>query len=113
MRPLLYGYIRALPTLSLDMMERLERRMCYFADAQGYDLISVFIERHAAGRTAFDHMMHDLLVDEGLYVIVPTLEALSSRSSRSSTDLIEELHDAGALVFSLEVIDLHEDMSWP
>jgi hypothetical protein len=82
-RPLIYGYVRALPELDISEVLRLSSELREFSEREGFTLAEVFIERKWLHLVAWDALVTNCNRHDVRNVVVPdsthlhTLPALS------------------------------------
>lgn len=82
-RPLIFGYVRALPELNPVTVTRLTDELAHFAAREGFLLAGVYVERRWLHSVAWDALVTDCCCYDVRNVVVPdsnhlhTLPALS------------------------------------
>lgn len=99
-KPLIYGYLRAPDEMPDDELDRLVSELQRYAEAEGFCYATTFFEYQAGSRSAFEELVAELKRAESRYVVVPSLEHLSSHRLLLSS-MVERLEtDANAHVLT-------------
>lgn len=111
-RPLIYGYVRALPELDLLTVERLSEELADFAEREGFTLADVYVERRWLTLAAWDALVATCNRHDVRNVVVPnsahlhTLPALSFVMQQVIEDVI------GGHVWFVHP-DIEDPSPWP
>ncbi|MGW8451130.1 hypothetical protein ACWGLO_06480 [Streptomyces niveus] len=84
-KPLIYGYVRALPGLSDRDIERLRRDIAAFARREGFAMPDVFTEHTWTRVTAWEALVAACRWTRVRHVVVPSWQHLNSQYSLSGT----------------------------
>lgn len=105
MNPLIYGYVRALPGLSVEDIDRLRGDVVAFAHQQGFALPEVFIEQPWTRVSAWEALVTACRWTRARNVVVPSWQHLNTHHSLSGT-AHQTLQDAirGQVWFASAVI---------
>jgi len=98
-KPLMYGYMRVASEAEDDDVERIERGLRSFADAEGFCYAITFFEYQSGSHAAFEELAQELKRSEARHVVVPSLAHLSAHPILCG-HMVERLElDANARVF--------------
>lgn len=85
MNPLIYGYVRALPGLGVEDIERLRGDVVAFARHRGFVLPEVFIEHPWTRVCAWEALVAACRWTRARHVVVPSWQHLNTQYSLSGT----------------------------
>ncbi|MDX2404912.1 hypothetical protein NJO91_17545 [Streptomyces microflavus] len=77
-RPLAYGYVRALPELRADAVAQLQSELARFAHQEGFSLAEVFVEQRWLHTVAWDALVASCKQHGVRNVVVPDYQHLHS-----------------------------------
>ncbi|MET7490585.1 hypothetical protein [Streptomyces sp. NPDC005538] len=77
-RPLLFGYLRALPGMGIDGVIQTHRQLAEFATGQGFVLGNVFVEAKWRQLTSWVALLERCKRDGVRNVVVPSAQHLST-----------------------------------
>ncbi|MDN3263288.1 hypothetical protein QWJ26_26460 [Streptomyces sp. CSDS2] len=91
-KPLIYGYVRALPELPVHAVQRLHGELSDFAEREGFALAEVFVEHRWLHTAAWDALVMSCNRHDVRDVVVPDYRHLHSLAalSRVMQTVIEE-----------------------
>ncbi|MDX3277303.1 hypothetical protein [Streptomyces scabiei] len=94
-RPLIYGYVRALPELPVHAVALLRQELTDFAEREGFALAEVFVEHRWLHTVAWDALVMSCNRHDVRNVVVPDFRHLHSLPvlSRVMQMVIEETID--------------------
>lgn len=91
MKPLACGYIRISGGVENHQVNQLrENEFRNYASTHGYDLGTVFTEKHAGSQEAFDELITELKRADAHHVVVPSLYHFS-RSEITRNQMLDRL----------------------
>lgn len=105
MRPLMIGYLRALPSMDADAIEAAQAQMRALAEAEGFAMVKVFVEQQWLHTSALDAMVTYAAEHQVRNVVVPSTPHLHSVPALAFIAQVVMQQAVGGLVWVAELTE--------